>query len=134
MNAFAPPVHSSLREPREAGAIRRMAYGVGLVLLIALAAATGAVKLAQLPDEMRIYATVGFSDLMTVAFGIIQIAAALLLVAPSTRRIGAALIIATFVFATYVLFVNAVHPFSLLSLSFIALALPPLLAPRSRTP
>ena len=81
---------------------------------------------------MKIYAAVGFADAMTIAFGLVQIAAALLLVAPATRRAGAAVLIATFAFATYVLFANAIHPFSVLSLGFIAMALPPLLSPRRR--
>lgn len=100
------------------GMVRKIALG----LLTLLAVSTGAVKIAQLPEEMALFRHLGWSDGLTVAFGVVQLGAGVLLVPPRTRRLGAGVLIPTFLIATYALFANAVYPFAPLSLLFVAMA------------
>ncbi len=122
MTTLSGPYPISTSSPRAGLGLRAWLLRIDLVLLTLLGVGTGAVKLARMPEEMALFAKVGFSDPMTIAYGVVQIAFALLLVPKGTRRLGAALLIPTFAFATYALFVSAVHPFSVLSLLFIAMA------------
>jgi len=95
---------------------------VNRVLLLLLGVSTGTVKLVGLPEEMLIFRNAGFSDPAIVAFGVLQIAAALLLLRDATIRAGSAVLGLTFVIATGVLFVNHVNVFGVASLLFIAMA------------
>lgn len=95
---------------------------VNKVLLVLLGVSTGAVKLAQMPEEMALFEHIGMGAGLTIAFGVVQIAGALLVVPRKTQRIGAIILALTFVFATGVLFANAMIPFGISSVLFIAMA------------
>ena len=95
---------------------------INRVLLTVLSIATGAVKIAQMEAEMVIFRAIGFPDAATIAFGVVQIAGGLLLLANKTTRIGAWVMLVTFAFATAVLFVNNMVVFGVASLLFIAMA------------
>ncbi len=92
------------------------------VLLTLLSIMTGMVKLARMEEEMVIFREIGFSDGMTIAFGVVQLVGGLMLVAPKTTRIGAWVMVPTFVFATGVLFANGMVAFGVVSVLFIAMA------------
>lgn len=109
------------------GGAARWAYRINLVVLSLLGGSTGAVKLAQMPEEIAIFANIGFSTAATIAFGAAQLLAAVLLWPAATRRVAAGALLGSFVFATYVLFANAVHPFSVLSILFFGLCAAPLI-------
>jgi len=102
--------------------MKKIALLVDRVLLTLLGVSTGAVKIAGMEQEMLIFREAGFPDALTVAFGVLQLVAALLLIHPRTVRLGAAILIATFVVATGVLFVNGMVAFGIFSLLFIAMA------------
>lgn len=94
------------------------------VLLVVQSVATGAVKIGGLQADVDIFATLGFSYGMTIAFGVLQLGLGLALLHPGVRK-GAALGLAvTFAVATAGLFVSGIHPFSYISLLFIALCVP----------
>lgn len=95
---------------------------INRVLLTLLSIMTGVVKLAQMQEEMQIFEQAGFSTAATMGFGLVQLIGGLLLIPNPTHRIGAVVMIPTFVVATGVLFVNGLVPFGLFSLSFIASA------------
>lgn len=95
---------------------------INLVLLILLSVSTGLVKIARMPEEMELFANIGFADWMTIAFGVVQLIAGLALVADRTRRVAAAVLIATFVIATSALFMNGIVVFGVASLLFLAMA------------
>ena len=99
-----------------------IALWVNRVLLTLLSLSTGAVKLAHLPDEMEIFRGAGFTDSLTVAFGVVQVVGGLLLIPNATHRVGAAVMAVTFVAATGVLFVNGLVPFGVFSVLFVASA------------
>ena len=93
-----------------------------LVILILLSVATGVTKLIQMPEEIELFRGAGFTDLMTIIFGVIQTLGGLLLIPAKTRRIGAMIMVVTFVIATVVVFMNGMTTFGLVSILFIALA------------
>lgn len=95
---------------------------INRVLLTLLGVSTGAVKLAKMQEEMTIFREAGFPDGLTLAFGVVQIAAALMLISNRTLKPGAVILGITFVIATGVLFVNSMIPFGVSSLLFIAMA------------
>lgn len=100
----------------------RILVVVNRVVLTLLGLSTGAVKLAHMPAEMTIFQAAGFPDGLTVAFGVVQILGALMLLTGRTHKIGALILGITFVLATGVLFVNGMIPFGVFSLLFIAMA------------
>ncbi len=95
---------------------------INLVLLILLSVSTGIVKVVGLQADVEIFARLGFSDGMTIAFGVVQAVAGVALLARRTRRAAAGVLAVTFVVATVGLFVSGIHPFSWISLGFIAMA------------
>ncbi len=94
------------------------------VLLFIQSVATGAVKIGGLQADVDIFAELGFSYGMTVAFGVLQLVLGLALLHPAARRPAAAALAVTFAIATAGLFAAGIHPFSYVSLLFIALAAP----------
>ncbi|MEZ4335524.1 MAG: DoxX family protein [Sandaracinaceae bacterium] len=100
----------------------KVALWVNRVALTVLSLSTGAVKLAGMEEEMVLFRTIGFSDAMTVAFGVVQLVGGALLLPPRTTRIGAWVMVPTFLFATGVLFANGMIPFGVVSLLFPAMA------------
>ena len=92
------------------------------ILLLLLGTSTGLVKIFGMAEEMQIFAEAGFSYGATVAFGVFQLVAALMLLRAERVRLGAGLLLVSFVVATGVLFVNGIIAFGLASLLFIAMA------------
>lgn len=95
---------------------------INRVALTLLSISTGVVKLAQMEEEMVIFRAIGFSDAMTIAFGVVQLVGGLLLLPNRTTRIGAWWMVPTFLFATGVVFANGMIPFGVSSLLFPAMA------------
>lgn len=95
---------------------------INLALLIALGLGTSAVKFLAMPEEMNLFAKLGFSNSMTIAFGALQFIGTLLLLAPRTRQIGAGILLGSFVIGTIALFNANQMPFAPLSILFIAMA------------
>ena len=95
---------------------------INRVLLTLLSISTGAVKLAQMDAEMVIFRNIGFPDVATILFGVVQLVGGLLLIPNKTTRLGAWVMLPTFAFATLVLFVNRMIPFGVSSILFIAMA------------
>ncbi|MCB9712947.1 MAG: DoxX family protein [Myxococcales bacterium] len=79
-------------------------------------------KLAHMEEEMALFRNVGFSDGMTVAFGVVQLVGGLLLLPARTTRLGAWIMLPTFVLATGVLLASSMIPFGAFSLLFVASA------------
>ena len=100
----------------------KWALWINRVLLTLLSLSTGAVKLARMEAEMVIFREIGFSDALTIAFGVLQLVGGVLLIPNKTTQLGAWVMLPTFAFATVVLFVNGMIPFGVSSLLFIAMA------------
>lgn len=101
-----------------------MSWGFKILLgaLVLLSVATGVTKLIALPEEMALFRGAGFPDLLTYVFGGVQVVGGLLLVPARTRRVGAAIMTATFAVATAILFLAGNLMFGVVSILFIAAA------------
>lgn len=93
-----------------------------LILLVLLSISSGITKLIQLPEEMEIFRTAGFADVLILIFGALQLVGGTLLIFSVTRVIGALIMTITFSVATWVLFQNGLKTFAFISISFIGLA------------
>lgn len=98
-------------------------YLVNKILLTLLGVSTGLVKVFGMQKEMELFRNAGFSNALTIAFGIVQVAATLLIWFPGLLKFGAAALAVSFVVATAVLFKNQMLPFGFISLLFIAMAI-----------
>lgn len=67
------------------------------VLIGLLSIAAGAAKIALVPEEVEFLSQFGFTSVLIVLFGIVQVMAGLLLIIPKTRFHGA--LVAAFAFA-----------------------------------
>lgn len=95
---------------------------VVLVLLIMLSISTGLVKLARMDEEMILFRNAGWSDVLIVLFGVVQLIGGLLLLPAKTRKNGALLMTFTYLIATIVVFMNEMWTFGVVSILFIAMA------------
>ena len=110
----------------------RIAALIGFAALVLLSLATGITKLVRLPAEMALFRAAGFSDPLTIAFGVVQTAGGVLLLWPPSRRIGAGIMVATFCVASWVVWTAGTIAFFVVSLLFILLAALPLWPPFDR--
>jgi hypothetical protein len=69
---------------------------INLVLLILLGGAAGLAKVTQAPPEIAFFQGIGLGAMVVVAFGILQLVSAVLLIFDSRRHIGAILLCVTF--------------------------------------
>jgi len=99
----------------------RNALRVNLGLLLLLGFASGASKIARLPFEVAIFGAVGFSDKAIVIFGMTQIMGAIMLLVPSVRAHGGALMAATFAFSAFVIFSAGEYVIALLAILPVAM-------------
>lgn len=97
-------------------------YWTNKILLTLLGASTGLVKIFGMEKEMELFRNAGFSNTLTIVFGIVQVAATALIWFPATLKIGAGTLALTFLIATLVVFKNGMMPFGIISLLFIAMA------------
>jgi len=75
-----------------------------------------------MPEEMELFRNAGFTDTLTIIFGLIQLVGGILLIPGKTRRYGAIIMLITFIIATVVVFLKGMIGFGLFSILFIALA------------
>ena len=100
----------------------KIARKITWVLLILLGLSTGLVKVMGQPDDVRIFAGLGFTYSMTVAFGALQALAALALLPKRTMNMAAWVLAVSFVVATVGLFVDDKPVFGAVSVLFIVMA------------
>lgn len=68
-----------------------------------LALASGVAKILLLPNEVEFFGAYGFSTAALIVFGLVQLAAAVLLIAAKTRALGAGLAGITFLISAVLL-------------------------------
>jgi len=96
---------------------------INLVLLILLGLSSGVSKIIQLPQEMEFFhGEMGFGASAIVLFGLVQLAAGILLVFGSTRTMGAAILALTFLISTVVIFMAGKIGFGVFSILPIVMA------------
>lgn len=86
-----------------------------LILLVGLGVSAGLAKIMLIPEEMVFFKAVGFSEIILVLFGIVQLIGSILLIPKKTRKVGAYIIIATFLMSTILIFISGKIAFGLFS-------------------
>ena len=94
---------------------------MALTLIVLLAAASGLAKITLMPQEVVFFAAFGFSNNVLIAFGVLQVLGAVLLLLPNSRVFGLALIGVTFVASAVVLFSAGKLAMAVVTLLFVGL-------------
>ena len=97
-------------------------FNIVLVLLVLLASSSGITKIMLIQREVDFFSQYGFTNPILIGFGVTQLMAGLLLVAPKTRIIGALLIAITFLISAVLLLMSSSIPMAVITLIFVALA------------
>lgn len=100
----------------------RVAHITVAVLIGLLSLAAGAAKIALVPEERSFLGQFGFTDALTIAFGIVQVLGGLLIMFAGTRFFGAILAGAAFALSFALLLVGGQLAFAALSLVPVGLA------------
>lgn len=114
------------KQPTRAAKALRIALWIDLVLIALFGLSSGIYKVTGGEADVRLYAALGLGPLATALAGAIQAAAAGALFFRPTRSVAAVMLAAVNALATAVLFANAVQPFGVISIVFVAMALAPL--------
>ena len=93
---------------------------ISVIALLSIAA--GLAKVMQTEQEMEFLQSFGLSTALIIAFGMVQIAAGVLLIPSKTRMFGAVLATSALVISTILIFAGGNLKFGLLSTITIALA------------
>lgn len=97
-------------------------YKVVLVLTILLSISTGIFKIIQEEADIQLFSVLRFNEIMTTFLGIIQLAGGVMMIFPKYRKLGALIMIPTFMIASFAVFMNQLWLFGIVSLLFIAMA------------
>lgn len=84
-----------------------------IALLVFLATSSGITKIMQMPQDVEFFGRYGFTTTMLMVFGVVQLLAGLMLIAPKTRIWGAAIVAVTFVWSAIYLIRDGNVPFTL---------------------
>lgn len=87
-----------------------------VVLLVMLGAAAGIAKMMQVPQELQFFAELGLGNVAAVAFGIVQLAGAVLLAVPRARFAGAIICDLMFTLSAVMILVSGSIGFGLVAL------------------
>lgn len=99
-------------------ALLRINWGLTTLLSIA----TGVFKLLQQEADIQLFEAIGFSSAMTTLLGLIQFVGGVLLIPAKTRKMGAWIMIPTFVIAAVAVFANQMTTFGMVSILFVLMA------------
>lgn len=95
---------------------------VNWILTTLLSIATGVFKLFQQEADIALFKAIGFNTVAVTLLGVVQLIGGILLIFPKTRKIGAYVMIPTFIIAAAAVFANGLIPFGIVSLLFILMA------------
>jgi hypothetical protein len=94
-----------------------------LTLTILLSIATGMFKILQQKADIELFNRIGIGVVGTTGLGIIQLAGGILLIFPKYRKLGATIMVVTFLLAAVAVFANQMFIFGMVSILFIGMAL-----------
>lgn len=95
---------------------------VNWILTTLLSISTGVFKLLQQEADIQLFEKIGFNTTATTILGAIQLIGGLLLIPAKTRKLGAYIMIPSFVLASVAVFANGMMGFGIVSILFIAMA------------
>lgn len=94
----------------------KIVFTIILAILSLLAISSGIAKIMLMQQDVDFFGKYGFSDVMLIAFGLIQLLGGLLLVFTKTRFIGAAIVAVTFLLSLVLLLMDGNMPVSIITL------------------
>ena len=97
-------------------------FKVNWILTTILSIATGIFKLLQQKADIELFKAIGLNATMVTILGGIQLLGGLLLIASKTRKLGAYIMIPTFIIASIAVFANHMLAFGIVSILFIVMA------------
>ena len=100
----------------------KIALTINWILTTLLSISTGLFKVLQQEADIQLFEKIGFNTTMTTILGVVQLIGGLLLIAPKTRKIGAYVMIPTFIIASIAVFANGMMAFGIVSLGFLVMA------------
>lgn len=92
---------------------------VNWILVTLLSISTGIFKLLQQKAGIELFEKIGFTPIATTLLGVVQLFGGLMLILPKTRKLGAYIMLPTFIIASVAVFANNMIPFGIVSLLFI---------------
>ena len=92
------------------------------VLIGLLSIAAGGAKIALVPEEVKFLSQFGFTNALTIVYGVIQALAGILLLIPKTRFVGSLIAVFAFALSVVFLFMAGNLPFAGVSLIPVILA------------
>ena len=99
----------------------KVVYMIILVVLILLAVSSGATKILLMQQDVDFFGKYGFSDLILVIYGLMQVIGGLLLVFTRTRFVGAAIVAVTFLISLVVILMEGNIPVGIITVIAILL-------------
>lgn len=96
---------------------------INWVLTTVLSIATGMFKILQQEADIALFQKIGFDNVATTILGVVQLMGGLLIIFKRTRKVGAYIMIPTFIVASLAVFANGMMGFGVVSLLFIGMAL-----------
>ena len=99
-----------------------IALRVNWILVTLLSIATGLIKVLQQPADIDLFQAIGFNVTLITILGVIQLIGGILLIPSHSRKLGAYIMIPTFIIAAIAVFANNLIPFGFVSLLFIVMA------------
>ena len=100
----------------------KLLYKINWILLIVLSIATGIFKILQQEADIKLFEALGMNAVLVTLLGVVQLIGGVLLIPKKTRKIGALIMIPTFVLASIAVFMNQMMLFGIVSLLFILMA------------
>ncbi len=94
---------------------------INFILITLISIATGIFKLLQQEADIQLFEKIGFTSTATTLLGVIQLIGGLMLILPKTRKLGAWIMLPTFIIASIAVFANGMIAFGIVSLLFIAM-------------
>ena len=92
---------------------------INWILTALLSVSTGVFKILQQEADIELFKAIGFNEIMTTILGILQLVGGILLIPAKTRKLGAYIMIPTFIIASIAVFANKMIVFGIVSLVFI---------------
>lgn len=93
---------------------------IGLIVLLSIAA--GSAKVMNAPQEVEFLKSFGFSDVLILIYGVVQITSGLLLAWPKTRNVGVVATSLAFMLSSSLIFIKGDLIFGFISLIPIAIS------------
>lgn len=95
---------------------------INWILTVLLSISTGIFKVLQQETDIELFKAIVFDATATTVVGVIQLLGGLLLISGKTRRVGAWIMVLTFIIASIAVFMSEMYVFGVVSLLFIVMA------------